>query len=431
MRTFIKFSLVIAALGLSTVIQAQNRDLDNYRQPDKRGINVFESPKDTASTFDGLKVRIGGASTLQYQAIDHENATGAAALIPISNNFNLATANLDLDVAIAKGVRMHLRTYLSSRHHNETYVKGGYFQIDNLDFIKEGFASDLMKNVTVKVGHMEINYGDAHFRRSDNAQAIYNPFVGNYIMDSFTTEVGGEVYYRKGGFLAMLGATNTKLNQDVKDDVVNGNPSPSLVAKLGYDKQINSDLRVRFTGSIYNTAWANRTYLYAGDRAGARYYFVMAPPTTGTPPATTTGANAFTTGRYNPNFNNKLTAIMFNPFVKFKGLEFFGMLELTNGKNINETDRRKASQYGAELLYRFGKTENFYFGGRYNSVSAEDVSGVDIDITRFNIGGGWFMTKNILAKVEYVTQKYDGFATGNILDGGKFNGFVAEAVISF
>lgn len=107
------------------------------------------------------------------------------------------------------------------------------------------------------------------------------------------------------------------------------------------------------------------------------------------------------------------------------------MLELTNGKNINETDRRKASQYGAELLYRFGKTENFYFGGRYNSVSAEDVSGVDVDITRFNIGGGWFMTKNILAKVEYVTQKYDGFATGNILDGGKFNGFVAEAVISF
>lgn len=429
MRTFIKFSLVIAALGLSTGMQAQNRDLDNYRQPDKRGINVFESPKDTASTFDGIKVRVGGASTLQYQAIDHENATGAPTLVPITNNFNLATANLDLDVALAKGLRMHLRTYLSSRHHPEPYVKGGYFQIDNLDFIKEGLASDLMKNVTIMFGHMEINYGDAHFRRSDNAQALYNPFVGNYLMDSFTTEVGAEVYYRKGGFLAMLGATNTKLNQDVKDDVVNGNPSPSIVAKLGYDKQINSDLRVRFTGSLYNTAWATRTYLYAGDRAGARYYFVMAPPLTNG--AATTGANAFTTGRYNPNFNNKLTAIMFNPFVKYKGLEFFGMLELTNGKNINETDRRKASQYGAELLYRFGKTENFYFGGRYNSVSAEDVSGVDVDITRFNIGGGWFMTKNILAKVEYVTQKYDGFATGNILDGGKFNGFVAEAVISF
>lgn len=429
MRTFIKLSLVVAALGLGTGLQAQNRDLDNYRQPDKRGVNVFESPKDTASTFTDVKVRIGGASTLQYQAIDHENATGAAALLPITNNFNLATANLDLDVALAKGLRMHLRTYLSSRHHPEPYVKGGYLQIDNLDFIKEGLASDLMKNVTIMFGHMEINYGDAHFRRSDNAQALYNPFVGNYIMDSFTTEVGAEAYYRKNGFLAMLGVTNTKLNQDVKDDVANGNASPSFVAKLGYDKQINSDLRFRLTGSLYNTAYANRTYLYGGDRAGGRYYLVMAPPTTNG--AATTATNNYTTGRYNPSFNRKLTAIMINPFVKYQGLEFFGLLEFVNGRNSTETDRRNATQIGAELLYRFGSDEKFYVGGRYNSVSAEDISGVDVDITRFNIGGGWFMTKNIVAKVEYVTQKYDGFATGNIFDGGKFNGFVAEAVISF
>lgn len=429
MRTFIKLSLVVAALGLGTGLQAQNRDLDNYRQPDKRGVNVFESPKDTASTFTDVKVRIGGASTLQYQAIDHENATGAAALLPITNNFNLATANLDLDVALAKGLRMHLRTYLSSRHHPEPYVKGGYLQIDNLDFIKEGLASDLMKNVTIMFGHMEINYGDAHFRRSDNAQALYNPFVGNYIMDSFTTEVGAEAYYRKNGFLAMLGVTNTKLNQDVKDDVTNGNASPSFVAKLGYDKQINSDLRFRLTGSLYNTAYANRTYLYGGDRAGGRYYLVMAPPTTNG--AATTATNNYTTGRYNPSFNRKLTAIMINPFVKYQGLEFFGLLEFVNGRTSTESDRRNATQIGAELLYRFGSDEKFYVGGRYNSVSAEDISGVDVDITRFNIGGGWFMTKNIVAKVEYVTQKYDGFATGNIFDGGKFNGFVAEAVISF
>lgn len=429
MKNLIRKTIVIAALGLGITGFAQNRDLDNYRQPDKRGLNVFESPKDTTSTFDNVKVRIGGSFALQYQAIDHENADGAAALIPITNNFNLATANLDLDVALAKGLRMHLRTYLSSRHHPEPYVKGGYLQVDNLDFVKEGLAADLMKYVTIKVGHMEINYGDAHFRRSDNAQAIFNPFVGNYIMDSFTTEVGGEVYFRKNNFLAMFGVTNTKLNQNVVDDEVRGNPSPSLVAKLGYDKQFTPDLRFRFTGSIYNTAWATRTYLYAGDRAGARYYLVMAPPTTNG--ANTTATTAFTTGRYNPGFNNKLTAIMFNPFLKYKGFEFFGLVELANGRNYGETDRRSATQIGTELLYRFGKNENFYFGGRYNTVSAEDPSGEDIDIARFNIGGGWYMTKNILAKIEYVNQTYDGFATGNIFDEGKFNGFVAEAIISF
>lgn len=421
MKTFIKFSLVVAALGLSTGIQAQNRDLDNFRQPDKRGINVFESPKDTVSTFDGVKVRVGGASTLQYQALDHENATGATALIPIGNNFNLATANLDLDVALAKGVRMHLRTYLSSRHHPEPYVKGGYFQIDNLDFIKEGLLEETMKYVTINIGHMENNYGDAHFRRSDNAQAIYNPFVGNYIMDAFTTEVGAEVYFRKNGFISMIGATNGKLNQGANAPSAT---SPSVMAKLGYDKQMNDDFRFRITGSIYNSAQSARTYLYGGDRAGSRYYFVMEPTTA------TSSAN-YSSGLVNPGLTNKLTAIMVNPFVKYKGFEFFGLFETVSGRKIAETDRRNFTQLGADLLYRFGKDENLYVAGRYNSVSGELDATQDIDVQRISLGAGWFMTKNILAKVEYVNQSYDGYTAGSILDGGKFSGFIAEAVISF
>lgn len=421
MRTLIKLSLVIAALGLSAGIQAQNRDLDNYRQPDKRGVNVFESPKDTASTFDGVKVRVGGASTLQYQALDHENATGAEALIPIGNNFNLATANLDLDVALAKGVRMHLRTYLSSRHHPEPYVKGGYFQIDNLDFIKEGLLAETMKYVTINIGHMENNYGDAHFRRSDNAQAIYNPFVGNYIMDAFTTEVGAEVYFRKNGFISMIGATNGKLNQGANAPSAT---SPSVMAKLGYDKQLNTDLRFRITGSIYNSAHSARTYLYGGDRAGSRYYFVMEP-------VGATSAGNYSSGLVTPGFTNKLTAIMVNPFVKYKGFEFFGLFETVSGRTFAETDRRNFTQLGADLLYRFGKDENLYVAGRYNSVSGELNATQDIDVQRVSLGAGWFMTKNILAKVEYVNQTYDGYAPGSRFDGGKFSGFIAEAVISF
>lgn len=421
MKTFIKFSLVVAALGLSTGIQAQNRDLDNFRQPDKRGVNVFESPKDTVSTFDGVKVRVGGASTLQYQALDHENATGAEALIPIGNNFNLATANLDLDVALAKGVRMHLRTYLSSRHHPEPYVKGGYFQIDNLDFIKEGLLAETMKYVTINIGHMENNYGDAHFRRSDNAQAIYNPFVGNYIMDAFTTEVGAEVYFRKNGFISMIGATNGKLNQGANAPSAT---SPSVMAKLGYDKQLNTDLRFRITGSIYNSAHSARTYLYGGDRAGSRYYFVMEP-------TTATSSAQYSSGLVTPGFTNKLTAIMVNPFVKYKGFEFFGLFETVSGRTFAETDRRNFTQLGADLLYRFGKDENLYVAGRYNSVSGELNATQDIDVQRVSLGAGWFMTKNILAKVEYVNQTYDGYAPGSRFDGGKFSGFIAEAVISF
>src|SRR5690606_597944 len=249
MRSQIKNVLCAALVLVGLGLNAQDRKLDNYRPSDKAGINVFEAPKDTLSVFDGVKVRIGGSSTLQYQALDHSNS-GAVALKDIGYNFNLATANLDLDVALFDGIRMHLRTYLSSRHHPEPYVKGGYFQIDKLEFIKPGFMEDIMKYTTIKIGHMENNYGDAHFRRSDNAQAIYNPFIGNLIMDAFTTEVGAEVYYRRSGFIGMVGISNGKLNQSVSNPNSSG---ASFLAKLGYDKQLNDDLRVRLTGSIYNT----------------------------------------------------------------------------------------------------------------------------------------------------------------------------------
>ncbi len=449
MKKLIKNSAIalLLLIGVSMSAQKNNRSLDNYREPDKAGINVFEAPKDTISTFDNVKVRIGGSSTLQYQALDHSNsnptitvdgvATNPYQLKEIGYNFNLATANLDLDVALYDGIRMHLRTYLSSRHHPEPYVKGGYFQIDKLDFIKEGFMEGFMKYATIKIGHMENNYGDAHFRRSDNAQAIYNPFVGNLIMDAFTTEVGAELYLQKNGFIGMIGMANGKLNQSINKSADGSTGGASILAKLGYDKQITDDFRFRLTGSLYNTGYVPNSYLYNADRAGSRYYGVMIP-------ATAT-ADDFRSGRYNPNLRNKITAIMVNPFIKYKGLEFFGTLETASGKADNElnsageiAEERKVTQFAGELIYRFGQNENFYFGGRYNNVSSEDKAAENftsddyqkVNISRFQLAAGWFMTRNILLKAEYVSQKYNDYGVG-VFQDGKFDGLIAEAVISF
>lgn len=398
-----------------------SRDMQYYRQPGKEGINVFEAPKTTDVAFDGVKVRIGGASTLQFQGITHDNS-GAVPLDSLSNNFNLATANLDLDVALAEGVRMHLRTYLSSRHHEDAWVKGGYLQVDSLDAIQEGFLSGLMENVRIKVGHMEPNYGDNHFRRSDNADAMYNPFVGNYIMDSFSTEVGGEIYYFEGDYFAMIGATNGKLNQSVHESSPLS-AKPSYLGKLGYDSQINQDLRVRLTGSVYYSPESPYQYLYTGDRGGARYYDVM--------------NGNFRSGRVAPGFapygadGGELTAFMVNPFVKYKGWEFYGVLESVSGKSSSESSDRTFNQYGVELLYRFGAEEAFYVGGRYNLVDGELASGEDIEVDRINIGGGWFITDNVLTKLEYVTQSYDGYPAGDRREDGEFSGIVLEAAISY
>lgn len=421
--------VTIALSGFHAVAQeSEARDLDNFRFRDKRGINQFEAPKDTTSTFDGVKVRIGGASTIQFQALDHSSkgtpvdADGnPIRLLDMGSNFNLPTASLDLDVHLAAGLRMHLRTYLSSRHHPEPYVKGGYIQIDKLDFISEGFMEPLMRNLRIRIGQMENNYGDAHLRRTDNAQAIYNPFVGNLIMDSFTTEVGAEVYYLKNGFIGMVSVTNGKLNQSVDKSA---KTEPSFIAKVGYDNYVNDDLRVRLTGSVYHTGKTARSYLYGGDRAGSRYYLVMSPE------GASTSAD-YATGRFDPGMRNELTSFMINPFVKYQGLEFFGTFERATGKASTESSTRSFNQYAAEVIYRFGNDENLYIGGRYNYIDGEMLGGTDIDISRFNLAAGWFMTKNVLAKLEYVNQKYGGFPSNDLKHEGKFDGLMLEAIISF
>ncbi|MCM4157337.1 hypothetical protein [Gramella sp. AN32] len=423
MKTTMKYvSIVLIALAAIPLSAQTQRDLDNYRFPDQRGVSVFEAKKDTVSTFDGVHVRIGGASTLQFQALDHENSGAAETpvLQEIGDNFNLATANLDLDVVLYSGIRMHLRTYLSSQNHTETYVKGGYIQIDKLDFISPGFAEDIMDHLRVKIGHMENNYGDAHFRRTDNAMSLHNPFIGNYLMDSFTTEVGGEVYYFNNGWIGMLGLTNGKLNQAVTRP---GTTSPSFLAKFGYDNYLTEDFRFRLTGSLYSTNQTSSAYLYSGDRAGSRYYKVFTD--------VDGVGDGFRAGRINPDLKNEMASFMINPFFKYGGLEFFGIYERAKGKKSSEADSRTWNQYSGELIYRFGTEEDFYLGGRYNVADGTLSSGDDVSVNRFQLGAGWFMTKNILMKAEYVNQEYNDYPLSDIHNAGKFNGLMLEAAIAF
>lgn len=421
-------SALLLMVSVFTYAQVdKDRDLQQFRPRDQRGINSFEA-LDMTTDYDGFKVRLGGSFAVQFQGLEHSSGTTAdTTLASIGNNINLPTANLDLDVAMADGVRLHLRTYLSSRHHPDSWVKGGYVQIGKLDFIREDFLQSVMDITTVKLGLMEVNYGDYHFRRTDNSRAIYNPFVGNLLMDAFSTEAGAEIYVSPGDFLFMAGVTNGNLNQSV---VSSGNQTPAILGKAGWDSQINDDLRLRLTASLYTSGEGQTNFLYIGDRAGSRYYMVMegqsADPT----------AN-FRSGRVSPSMFNEVTAIMVNPFVKFKGLEFFGTYENTSGKISGEAQTRNWNQLHGELLYRFGGDEQFYGGVKYNTLSGElpnfNPNGApdDVTIDRLAAGAGWYMTPNMLVKAEYVNQTYEGYPQASLNYQGEFDGFMLEAVISF
>jgi hypothetical protein len=464
MRTIFKTSLMIAAICFSGNIMAQQvtfGQIQNQIKRDKTGINQFDVKKDSVE-FKGLSIDLGGAFNMDYQTINSFNDQPATFALPSKitgyrlmnneNNFNLPAADMTLGAQLFDGVRVNLDIYLASRHHNETYARGGYLQIDKLDFIKKDFLAGVMKYATIKIGQMENNFGDAHFRSSDNGSTIRNAFVGNNIMNAFTTEMGMEVYYNRSGLVSMLGVTNGNLNQGIKEVVYTAGPnantvvSPTILAKLGYDKQIDQDLRVRITGSYYHSANLGNSNLYSSSRSGFGFWGVLnnnAYTNNGVAVAANYNATSTPEGTFNPGFKNWATSYMINPFVKYKGLEFFGTIELASGGDkAGFDDKRTANQYAADLVYRFGKSEQFYIAAKYNTVSGKlsNADAKEVTVDRVESSIGWFMTKNILAKLDYVSQNYKDYSqfagnvpTGNANNfyGGNFKGLVFEATISF
>lgn len=445
-------STVAAALLISSTMFAQ------LRATDQTGINVFETPK-TDTQFTGPKVEFGASIAMPYIALKNSNnvinqdpTKNTEALFKNSPNFALSMANLYINSYLADGITLQVTMYLASKHHTETWVKGGYVQFDKIPFIKMDLLDNIMKYTSIKVGQMDVNYGDAHFRRSDGGNAIYNPFMENYIMDEFATEIGAEVDVNYNGLIGVAGITNGNLNPSlIQIDTTltaykysNGLHNPSFLLKLGFDKQLSEKFRARLTGSVYTTAGSLSNTLFGGDRTGSNYSAIMynAAPGTGT---------AFG-GRFNPSLTDKLTTFMGNLFLKYNltdavSLESFTTLESAKGRKPSEKLERKANQFATDLVVRFGKAENFFVGARYNTVSADvaaasgaatsttalmAVPAYKIDISRLAISGGWYVTKNIMAKVEYANQKYSNVPNVNyILNGYEFHGLSAEAVISF
>lgn len=444
MRTLRTLVLAATAAALATPALAQDPapkreelvqpiTIQYFRAQDKRGINVFETTKEKGVDYQGFKIMWGAAFTQQFQGLSHENTADSVPTAPpgnltdrnrlkeIGNGFNNAVANLYMHAQLAPGMRLQLTTYLSSRHHNEAWVKDGFLQVDESPIDVPALHS-LMKYTTLKIGHFQVNYGDMQFRRSDNGQAMYNPFVGNAIMDAFNTEIGTEVIFQRNGIIGVLAATNGEIRGrvDVPDD-----RAPAIYGKLGFDRQLNEDLRLRFTGSYRSQSSAASNSIYGGDRAGSRYYQVLEN-------SAATESAQFTSGRINPGMRDNSVSYMLNPFVKWGGAEFFGMYESAKGKAANETVDREVKQYMAEALYRFYGDEQLYVGGRWNEFSG-DLGGAndDVKVTRMNIGGGWFVTPTLLVKAEYVNQEYKGFVATDIRNGGKFKGFMIEGVMAF
>ena len=405
--------------------------IQHLRPGDQRGLNVFEPPKNDGIPFTGFRLDWSAAFTQQFQGLDHDNNAAVVAnpttgannnqLMDIGWGFNNAAANLGVNVQLAPGIRVALTTYLSSRHHTEAWVKDGYILIDESPF-RFAPLDRAMEYLTVKVGHFEIDYGDAHYRRSDNGNAMYNPFVGNLIMDAFTTQVGGQVYFRNDlGLIAMAGVTGGEIKGEVR---MPEERAPAFLGKLGFDRQVNDAVRVRLMSSVFSQDKAISNTLYSGDRAGSRYFLVMENT------AATVAAQAWS-GNLNPGFSDQVTAFMVNPFIELGDVEFFGTYEQSSGRANDEPEDREWTHYAGDLIYRFAD-DALYVAGRYNAAQGELMNiANEVGIDRVQLGAGWFITPSVLLKAEYVNQNYNDFPTTDIRSDANFSGFMMEGVIAF
>ena len=419
-----------SAGGTVSVQNVFRKTVTGVRPYDQRGVNVFEMAKPKTGAFAGPSFDIGAAFTQPFQSIKHENTAAPRMvsgkdqnlLIPIGAGLPLASANLVLNAQVSDGIIVSLENYLAARGHEQFYVKGGFLQIDASP-IDVAPLHTLMKYTTVRVGMFEDNFGDTHFRRSDAGQAMYNAFVGNYIVDPFTTEAGAEVYFRNGPWLAMAAATSGEMRGSVATP---GKRGWARYGKLGVDKQLSSDLRVRLTGSLYKADRSLNQTIYNGDRPGSRYYDVLVD---------SVGRDRWS-GTIQPGFRNNVRAIQINPFLKFKGLELFGTIDRGQGKTETETKLRKLRQNAADVVYRFAD-DRLYVGGRYNSARMRlaNATGItytgDVGADRTSFATGWFITPLVLLKGEYVNQLYKDFPASDRRSGGKFSGYVVEGVVSF
>jgi hypothetical protein len=443
---------IVMIIPIVSMAQKQGDETFTYGDPtfwrpySQNGIGVFETTKaNQFKKFEGKTIRFGAGFTQQYQSIKHSNslstikAANSGRLFKLQPGLMTAQANLFIDAQLADGITLNVTNYMSARHHNEFWVKGGYLQVDKLPFDGGEFLNNLMKYATIKAGHFEVNYGDAHFRRPDGGHTLQSPFMEGNIMDAFATEIGGEIYLQKDGLFGMLGVTNGMIKGHVDSTYVttadaNINRNPSIILKAGIDKQVTDNVRLRLSGSMYtnsSNAGSGLT-LYSGDRTGSNYQNVMevGQDAAGVAKAYTA---MMSSGRYNPGFSKKITAVMVNGFAKVYGFEAFLTYETAKGRSKTETADRTANQFAIEGLYRFGAAEKFYLGAKYNTVTNKPTAAYtkDITINRTVIGAGYFITKNVLMKAEYVNQEYKDFLLTDFRAGGKFDGFVIEAAIGF
>jgi hypothetical protein len=325
-------------------------------------------------------------------------------------------------------IEMYFDLYLASRNHpSTTYGNQGYLLVkdvpENLESLK--FLKPLFKRIDLKAGAFLVDFGDQEQHRSNNALVQRNPLIGNFVIDPNFVSVGVQAMSKPGRFGWVVAGTNGTNTEDFS---------------TGRGNAFNGKLYIypikplRLSGSYYRVnheeSATSRSTLFSGNRSGERYGAVLG------------GGQA--PGNVLPNTGKDLAA--YQGDVTFEDakipVKFYGHYGFVRDNDANGpapgTPEERWTYYATDVVYKFSPT--VYAAARYSAADANKISGVSSNgkVGRYQIGGGLWATKNLLLKVEFVNQRYRGFANGVVLNNGiaawrnpSFKGLVSEVSFAF
>jgi hypothetical protein len=371
------------------------------------------------------------------QALDHKNAFDGAGkpLAKVAPGFQNAFGDLGFIGKFGKNeeITVVMDLYLSSRNHpSQTYGDEGYILLrgvpENLQSLS--FLKPLLSKVDLKAGHMLLDYGDANQHRSNNAIVQNNPLVGNFVVDPNIVSIGMQASSKPGTrFGWLVGASNGTTTEDWtvgRGFAYNGKlifyPIKSVRTSLSYIGTDQSDNPVKSSGG-------SAMQMFSGNRSGERYAGILG------------GGQA--PGNVFPQAGEKFSAAQFDvTFDNGSPLKLYGHFGRTQDLDINGsaagTPEEKWSYYAADATYNF--TPAIYGAVRYSGATTSLLNGQlsDGKVNRIQVGGGFWLSKNLLAKVEYVHQQYNGFAQGQMVNNNiqawrnpEFSGVISEVSFSF
>ena len=376
---------------------------------------------------------VGTAQTLNHKNVF--NNTGAE-LPKIEPGFQNAFGDLGFIGKFGKKqeIEVVFDLYLSSRNHpSSTYGNEGYMILhgvpENLESLK--FLEPILSKVDIKAGHFLVDFGDNSQHRSNNAIVQKNPLVGNFVVDPNIVSIGMQVSSKPGSrFGWLVGANNGTTTEDWnvgRGFAANGKlyfyPIKPLRASVSYIAADQSDNGNKAAGG-------SALQMFSGNRSGERYAGVMGG---GQAPGNVfpQGGEKFSAAQLDLTWDDESSPI-----------KLYGHVGRTQDQDINGSAAGAPEEtwnyYAGDVVYKI--TPALYAAARYSGATTEMLAGRETDgkVSRIQVGGGLWLTKNMLMKLEYVTQKYSGFRQGDMVNNNiqawrdpEFNGFVAEVSFAF